>query len=225
MSKSATPAGTARYAKRFSGTAAPAHFREAQKLNASSLGIGTYLGQPDDKTDGGYAASVMAAVENGLNVIDTAINYRFQRSERSIGSALKQLAQKGFSRDEFILCTKGGYLTSDGSMPSEPNEYFYREYIQPGVFKPNDIVQGSHCVTPRFLENQLGRSLRNLQRGIAPGFPRARPRRIHLSGVSRGRGQNSILRDGYLERLPPGSYRAGIHAARGIRATGPRHCR
>ncbi len=162
MSKSATPAGTARYAKRFSGTAAPAHFREAQKLNVSSLGIGTYLGQPDDKTDGGYAASVMAAVENGLNVIDTAINYRFQRSERSIGSALKQLAQKGFSRDEFILCSKGGYLTSDGSMPSEPNEYFYREYIQPGIFKPNDIVQGSHCVTPRFLENQLGRSLRNL---------------------------------------------------------------
>ncbi len=162
MTTSATPAGTARYAKRFSAIAAPAHFREAQKLNVSSLGIGTYLGQPDDKTDGSYAASVMAAVENGLNVIDTAINYRFQRSERSIGSALKQLAQKGFSRDEFILCSKGGYLSPDGSMPSEPNEYFYREYIQPGIFKPNEIVQGSHCMTPRFLENQLGRSLRNL---------------------------------------------------------------
>jgi len=162
MTTSATPAGTARYAKRFSAIAAPAHFREAQKLNVSSLGIGTYLGQPDDKTDGSYAASVMAAVENGLNVIDTAINYRFQRSERSIGSALKQLAQKGFSRDEFILCSKGGYPSPDGSMPSEPNEYFYREYIQPGIFKPNEIVQGSHCMTPRFLENQLGRSLRNL---------------------------------------------------------------
>jgi aryl-alcohol dehydrogenase-like predicted oxidoreductase len=162
MTTSATPAGTTRYAKRFSGIAAPAHFREAQNLNVSSLGIGTYLGQPGDKTDVGYAASVTAAVENGLNVIDTAINYRFQRSERSIGSALQQLAQKGFSRDEFILCTKGGYLTPDGSMPSEPNEYFYREYIQPGIFKPNDIVQGSHCMTPLFLENQLGRSLRNL---------------------------------------------------------------
>jgi len=124
--------------------------------------MGTYLGQPDDKTDGSYAASVIAAVENGINVIDTAVNYRFQRSERSIGSALKQLAQKGFSREEFILCTKGGYLTPDGSMPSDPNEYFYREYIQPGIFKPNEIVQGSHCITPRFLENQLGRSLRNL---------------------------------------------------------------
>src|ERR1700688_1294707 len=162
MSTSATAAGTARYAKRFSGKAAPGHFREAQSLHVSSLGIGTYLGPPDDKTDSNYAASVMASAEDGINVIDTAINYRFQRSERSIGAALKQLAQKGFSREEFFLCTKGGYLTPDGSMPAEPNEYFYREYIQPGIFKPNEIVQGSHCMTPRFLENQMTRSLRNL---------------------------------------------------------------
>ncbi len=162
MSTSATAEGTARYAKRFAGIAAPGHFREAHGLAISSLGIGTYLGQPDDKTDGNYAASVMAAVENGINIIDAAINYRFQRSERSIGSALKQLAKKGFAREEFILCTKGGYLTPDGSLPSDSNEYFYREYIQPGIFKPNEIVQGSHCMAPRFLEDQLGRSLRNL---------------------------------------------------------------
>src|SRR5258706_5745549 len=154
MSKSSTAEGTARYVKRFSGTAAPGHFREAQTLNVASLGIGTYLGQADDKTDGGYAASVIAAVENGINVIDTAINYRFQRSERSIGSDLKQLAQKGFSREEFIICTKGGYLTPDGSMPSAPNEYLYREYIQPRIFKSDEIVHVSHCMTHRFLQHQ-----------------------------------------------------------------------
>jgi aryl-alcohol dehydrogenase-like predicted oxidoreductase len=162
MNSHATAESTKRYADRFHGVAAAGQFREVQSLALSSLGIGTYLGQPDDKTDGNYAASVVAAVENGINVIDTAINYRFQRSERSIGSALKQLAKKGFSREEFILCTKGGYLTPDGAMPAEPNEYFYREYIQPGIFKPDEIVQGSHCMTPRFLENELGRSLRNL---------------------------------------------------------------
>ena len=162
MSISATAEGTTRYAKRFIDGAAPGHFREAHGLSVSSIGIGTYLGQPDDKTDGGYLASVTAAVESGINVIDTAINYRFQRSERSIGAAIKQLAKKGVAREEYLLCTKGGYLTPNGSMPEEPNEYFYREYIQPGIFKPNEIVQGSHCMTPRFLENQLGRSLSNL---------------------------------------------------------------
>jgi aryl-alcohol dehydrogenase-like predicted oxidoreductase len=61
-----------------------------------------------------------------------------------------------------VICTKGGYLTPDGSMPADANEYFFKEYLQPGVFAANDIVAGSHCMTPRFLENQLGRSLRNL---------------------------------------------------------------
>jgi aryl-alcohol dehydrogenase-like predicted oxidoreductase len=162
MSTSATKAGTQRYAQRFSGRAAQGHFREAQGLTLSSLGIGTYLGRPDAKTDAGYTASVAAAVESGINVIDAAINYRFQRSERSIGAALRQLADKSISREELVICTKGGYLTPDGSMPEEPNEYFFKEYIQPGVFKPNEIVGGSHCMTAGFLEDQLGRSLRNL---------------------------------------------------------------
>jgi aryl-alcohol dehydrogenase-like predicted oxidoreductase len=162
MSKFATNEGTARYAQRFAGVAATGHFREAPGLVLSSLGIGTYLGQPDAKTDQGYAAAVVAAVESGINVIDGAINYRFQRSERSIGAAIKQLEAKGFSRDEMVVCTKGGYLTPDGSMPADPNEYFFREYIQPGIFTAKEIVAGSHCMTPRFLENQIERSLQNL---------------------------------------------------------------
>jgi len=162
MSTAATKAGTTSYAHRFAGRAADGHFREAQGLVVSSLGIGTYLGKPDAATDESYAQAVVTAVESGINVIDAAINYRFQRSERSIGTALKQLAAKGIQREELVLCTKGGYLTPYGSMPSDPNEYFFREYIQAGVFTAKDIAAGSHCMTPRFLEDQLGRSLRNL---------------------------------------------------------------
>jgi len=61
-----------------------------------------------------------------------------------------------------VLCTKGGYLSPDGAMPADPNEYFFREYIQPGIFSAKDIAAGSHCMTPKFLKNQLGRSLRNM---------------------------------------------------------------
>jgi aryl-alcohol dehydrogenase-like predicted oxidoreductase len=162
MSKSATKEGTTRYAKKFAGRAADGHFREAQRLVLSSIGIGTYLGQPDAKTDEGYAAAAVAAVESGINVMDAAINYRFQRSERSIGAALRQLAAKGFEREELVVCTKGGYLTPDGAMPGDPNEYFFQEYIQTGVFSAKDIAAGSHCMTPKFLKNQIGRSLKNL---------------------------------------------------------------
>ncbi len=162
MTKSATKEGTTRYAQRFAGRASEGHFRESQRVLLSSIGIGTYLGQPDTRTDEGYAAAIVAAVESGINVIDAAINYRFQRSERSIGAAVQQLAAKGFEREEIIVCTKGGYLTPDGSMPVDPNEYFFHEYIQPGIFSAKDIAAGSHCMTPKFLKNQLGRSLKNL---------------------------------------------------------------
>src|SRR5260370_26156305 len=162
MNKSATKEGTTRYAQKFAGRAAAGHFRETQRMALSSLGIGTYLGQPDAKTDEGYAAAAVAEVESGINVIDAAINYRFQRSERSISAAIRQLAAKGIEREEIVVCTKGGYLTPDGAMPVDPNEYFFREYIQAGVFTAKDIAAGSHCMTPKFLTNQLGRSLKNL---------------------------------------------------------------
>lgn len=162
MSGGATHEGTTRYAEKFRGQAADGHFRQVEELVISSLGMGTYLGQANDSTDASYAAAIVAAVECGINVIDTAINYRLQRSERSIGTALKVLAHKGFARDEILVCTKGGYLTPDSTMPADPNRYFFEEYLQKGIFTAKDIAAGSHCMTPRYLENQLGRSLKNL---------------------------------------------------------------
>src|SRR5262249_52482761 len=169
MASSATPEGTRRYAARFSGRAAEGHFRSSPALGTgeqrglllSSIGIGTYLGNPDAETDQAYTDAVVAAVEGGINVIDSAINYRFQRSERSIRAALEKLAQLGYARDELVLATKGGYLTPDGEMPADPGSYFFREYIEPGVFRVDEIA-GGHCMSPRYLANQLERSLLNL---------------------------------------------------------------
>jgi len=161
MSDRATLAGTRRYAESFRDRAADVHFREVHGLVLSSIGIGTYLGQPDERTDAAYTAAIVAAVENGINVADAAINYRFQRSERSIGAALVQLEAKGYRRDQLVLCTKAGYLTPDGKMPADPNQYFFHEYIQRGIFSAKDLAAGSHCIAPRFLQDQLSRSMAN----------------------------------------------------------------
>jgi aryl-alcohol dehydrogenase-like predicted oxidoreductase len=160
---SATPQGTLRYAARFRGKSAAGHFREATNgLVLSSIGIGTYLGEPDEATDEAYSGAVAAAVEGGFNVVDTAINYRFQRSERSIGAALRELISNGFSRDEIVLCTKAGFLTPDAEMPADASEYFSREFVDKGVFGAEDIAAGCHCMTPRYLADQLERSRRNV---------------------------------------------------------------
>ena len=160
---SATADGTLRYAARFQGRSAAGHFREIRGgLVLSSIGIGTYLGEPDDSTDRAYTDAVVAAVESGINVVDSAINYRFQRSERAIGAALKDLFAKGYSRDEIVLCTKAGFLTPDGEMPADPNSYFSREFLERGIFTADDIAAGCHCMAPGYLSDQLERSRRNL---------------------------------------------------------------
>jgi aryl-alcohol dehydrogenase-like predicted oxidoreductase len=160
----ATAAGTARYRERFETSAAPNHFREQQQLWLSSIGIGTYLGNADDETDSQYTNAVTRAVELGANVIDTAANYRFQRSERAIGAALQELIAKGdFTRAEILICTKGGYLPFDGAPPRDVRRYVEETFVAPGIASFSDFVGGSHCMTPAYLRHQLQQSLRNMQ--------------------------------------------------------------
>jgi|SRR5580658_1231174 aryl-alcohol dehydrogenase-like predicted oxidoreductase len=162
----ATAAGTMRYARRFmtggEARVARGHFRERHGIWIASLGIGTYLGEPDEATDEGYTAAIVLAVESGTNVIDTASNYRFQRSERSVSAAITKLLSKGYQREELAICTKAGFLTPDGAMPADASEYFNRTFVAPGILRPEDVAAGCHAMSPAYLEDQLARSKRNM---------------------------------------------------------------
>src|SRR5438552_13842641 len=158
----ATVEGTSDCRERFRGVAAENYFRKAQNLWLSSIGIGTYLGQPDEETDRRYAQAIVRAVELGANVIDTAANYRFQRSERSVGASLRESNRRGFAREELVICTKGGYLPFDGAPPRDVHRYIEDNFITPGIATWADIAGGAHCMTPGYLENQLARSLGNM---------------------------------------------------------------
>ncbi len=158
----ATEEGTANYRTRFDSKVASGHFRKHQELWLSSIGIGTYLGNHDSATDDLYQQTVARTVESGGNVIDAAINYRFQRSERSIGSALKQLAATGIGRNEIVIATKGGFIPFDGSPPKDIRSYFDQTFVRPGIANFSDVVAGCHCMTPAYILNQLDRSLKNL---------------------------------------------------------------
>jgi aryl-alcohol dehydrogenase-like predicted oxidoreductase len=159
----ASSQGTEKYRARFQKVAASAHFREAQKLYLSSIGIGTYLGNPDEETDRRYTDAIVRAVELGANVIDSAANYRFQRSERSAGAALAEIQERGFAREEIVVCTKGGYLPFDGAPPRDVRGYIEENFIDTGIATWGDIAGGSHCMTPAYLDNQLRQSLSNLK--------------------------------------------------------------
>lgn len=162
----ATEPGTSSFAARFAHSFAPDFYRRAFGLSLSSIGMGTYLGECDDEEDRRYVDALTAGVSSGLNVLDTAINYRCQRSERATGRAIRKILDSGIaSRDEIVVCTKGGYVPLEGSPPasrSEYDDYLDREYFSSDVMKREDIVAGGHCVTPRFLVDQIQRSRTNL---------------------------------------------------------------
>jgi aryl-alcohol dehydrogenase-like predicted oxidoreductase len=171
---SATESGTARYRDRFGKAAAAGHFRLAQGRWLSSLGLGSYLGEADARTDEAYRHAVRRAAELGCNVFDTAANYRCQRSERSFGEAFAELFAGGkLAREELVVTTKGGYIPFDGQQPRSRQEmtaYIEETFIRPGVCTREDFVQGSHCMTPRYLAHQLDQSLRNLRLDCVDGY-------------------------------------------------------
>lgn len=166
----ATAQGTARYRDRFVARFAPDFFRAfGDGLTVSSIGLGTYLGECDAEDDARYTATIRQAIEHGVNVIDTAINYRCQRSEHAVGRALQAVLGGGVAtREELVVCTKGGYVPLEGAPPSTRDEYqgyLRRSFYDAGIMAPEDVVAGGHCLAPGFLAHQIARSRANL--GVA----------------------------------------------------------
>lgn len=160
----ATAEGTRRYAEKLAARLAAGHFRElAGGASASTLGLGTYLGPEDGATDVQYQDAIVRALELGVNVLDTAVNYRHQRSERAIRTALGTAISRGVvRRDEVVVATKGGFIPFDGAVPRDARAYFAATYVETGIIKPGDVAKGAHCMTPRYLRDQIDRSRANL---------------------------------------------------------------
>lgn len=120
------------------------------------MGLGTYLGLPDDATDFDvYNAAKALILSGGVNVLDTAINYRCQRAERALGAALRTLIHKhGISRDEIFVCSKNGYIPHDADSGKSAS-ILVAELVEEGLITKEDVAAEIHCMHPKFLENQL----------------------------------------------------------------------
>jgi aryl-alcohol dehydrogenase-like predicted oxidoreductase len=169
MDGRASPEGTEEFASEATSRGIVRdHFRHSRSgLHLSSIGLGTYLGPADAATDSLVEQAVQICLSSRrVNVLDTAINYRFQRAERSVGRALQRAVGSGaIRRDQVFVATKNGYLAPDAESGLSASDWVSKELIRPGVLRPADIVDGSHAMTVRFLEDQLERSRRNL--GVA----------------------------------------------------------
>ena len=140
------------------------NFNTFENLHLSNIGIGTYLGDPDTRTDELVKNAVKQSVLSGVNVIDTAINYRAQKAERAVGKAVSELVKDDkISRDQIFVSSKNGYVTNDADIQEDFMGYVMRELGKPGIVKEGDITSGYHCMTTPYLSDQLDRSLKNLE--------------------------------------------------------------
>ncbi len=142
------------------------HFRLFDGIYLSSIGMGTYLGQPTLEDDRAMENAVYESIKSGaVNVIDTAINYRAMKSEKSIGRALARLINDEgvISRDEIFVCTKNGYITNDGDYPGiDVTEYVQNMFISPGVIDAGDISSGYNVLNPNYISRCIDKSLMNM---------------------------------------------------------------
>jgi aryl-alcohol dehydrogenase-like predicted oxidoreductase len=142
-----------------------AHFRVFDNLYLSSIGIGTYLGEPNEEDDQLMEDAVYNSIKSGgVNVIDTAINYRAMKSEKSIGRALIRLINDGIiGRDQVFISTKNGYITNDGDYPQvDIMEYMQRMFISNGLMRAEDISSGYNVLNPNYLKRCIDKSLANM---------------------------------------------------------------
>lgn len=163
MSKIATREETYRFAKKF------AHYKDFyiqhNGLIFSKLGIGTFNKEPykEENYVFEYMAGVKQAVMSGINVIDTASNYRYGQSEVEIGIALKELFDEGnVKREALILCSKGGFIPLCYPFPKNPYMWIEENIIESGLAKKEDIELDQHCMTPDFLEWSCKESLKRV---------------------------------------------------------------
>src|SRR3989442_13118189 len=61
-----------------------------------------------------------------------------------------------------MVATKGGYIPFDGAVPRDARAWFTQTYLDTGIVRPGQVVGGSHCMTPRYLADQIERSRVNL---------------------------------------------------------------
>lgn len=162
----ANTTGTRRLAQRASGDREDFYHTFPRKLTVSALGAGSYLGDCTDEEDERYRIAMREAITLGINIIDTASNYRCQRSERVVGHAVVDAIAAGdVRRDELLVCTKGGYVALDGEPPATRDAYdawLHEHLFAPGIVAPRDLARGGHSLSRNFIAHQLDQSRRNL---------------------------------------------------------------
>ncbi|MBK1693051.1 aldo/keto reductase [Ectothiorhodospira mobilis] len=155
----ATRAATQAYAEAHqrAGRVAEGHYSDfpREHLRLSSLGVGSFGGEPSPAVDARIGALVARALGAGINVIDTGAHYRYGRSLAAVGAGVRTALEAGVPREAMFLVSKGGFLTLRGGPPPDMARWFEQEITAQGLGTREHLAKGAHLLTPEYLNYQL----------------------------------------------------------------------
>jgi aryl-alcohol dehydrogenase-like predicted oxidoreductase len=140
--------------------------RKSPMFCAPPIAMGTHLGEMNEEDSILYREGIEYGLMNGLNFIDTAINYRGMRSERDVGHVLKSLIERGsIRREEVIVSSKAGIIPGDIEANLVPADYLKKVLLDGGIIKESDlniVDTHRHVLSPDYYRFAIENSKKHL---------------------------------------------------------------
>ncbi|MGH8737772.1 MAG: aldo/keto reductase [Burkholderiales bacterium] len=190
----ATRAATEAYAASFGAACAPGHYSEFlnQHLKLSSLGVGSFPGAADDATDEAVTRIVERALVSGLNVIDTAVHYRYGRALAALRAGLERAFAAGVAREQVFVAVKGGFLLFPQGQPEDFERWFDANIAARGLGTRADLA-GAHLLAAAYLAWQLEFARAALGLETLDAFLVDQPE-IHIRAIGKERANQKLAR-------------------------------
>ncbi|WP_455663199.1 aldo/keto reductase [Pradoshia sp.] len=141
--------------------------RNTASFSVSPIAIGTHLGEMNREDSLRYQEAIMYAFNKGINMVDTALNYRGMRSERDIGFCLTKaiVEDATLRREEVVISTKAGIIPGDIDAGLVPKDYLQEVLLQREIIRPDEINSfrhHKHVLSPNYFDFAIGESLKHL---------------------------------------------------------------
>jgi len=152
----ATRDGTLAYTTSFGKECGDGHYSDflGGHVKLSSLGLGTYPGAASDEADEDIARIVERALRGGINVIDSAVHYRYGHALAAVREGMKRAMAAGVAREQLFVAVKGGFLLLQEGVPANFESWFDAHIAARGLGTRDDLT-GRHLLSRAHIAWQL----------------------------------------------------------------------
>ncbi|WP_066175813.1 aldo/keto reductase [Bacillus marinisedimentorum] len=141
--------------------------RQTPWFQVPPIAMGTHLGDMTESDSALYRKSLSFGLMNGINMIDTALNYRGMKSERDIGAVLNMLLVDSgqLKREQIIISTKAGIIPGDIDAKLVPKDYLEKILYKQNIISPadvNSVDHHRHVLAPDYFQFAIEQSRKHL---------------------------------------------------------------